>query len=1395
MSSHRIFVAVMCLYTVTATPSPTCAQPVSPRLYANLQWRTIGPFRGGRTVGATGIAGQPNVFYVGVNNGGVWKTTDSGRVWKPIFDDQPTGSIGALAVAPSNPDILYVGSGEGLQRPDLSTGDGVYKSTDGGKTWKNLGLRDGQQISAIIVDSADADRVFVAVLGHPYGANEERGVFRSTDGGKTWKKVLYKDENTGAVALAFDPKDSKTIYADLWAARQGPWENGQWHGEGSALFKSTDGGDTWKQLAKGLPTTKEGLGRIGFGVAPSNPKRLYATIEAPKLGGIYRSDDAGESWQRVNDEVRLWGRGDDFAEVKVHPKNEDHLYVANTSTYRSTDWGKTFTAFKGAPGGDDYHTIWINPDTPDILLLAGDQGATITVNGGKTWSSWYNQPTAQFYHVITDNQFPYRVYGGQQESGSACVASRGNDGQITCRDWHPVGVEEYGYVAPDPLHPNFIYGGKVTRYDHTTGQVQDVAPEALRSGKYRFLRTAPLLFSPVDPHVLYLGANVLFKTTNGGHSWEVNSPDLSREQPDVPESIGVYRKPEMAKQPRRGVIYTVAPSYKDADTIWAGTDDGLIHVTRDGGKTWKEVTPRGVTAWSKVSLMDAGRFDGDTAYAAVNRIRLDDQRPHIYRTHDGGKTWSEIVRGLPDNAPVNVVREDPVRKGLLFAGTERAVFVSFNDGDDWCPLRLNMPATSIRDLVIHDDDVVVGTHGRSFWILDDISPLRQLDETVAAADAHLFQPQAAYRVRWNLNTDTPLPPDEPAGKNPPDGAIIDYYLKEAPKEAVTFEILDGDKKLVRRYSSADTPERVVDKDLDIPTYWIRPTLILSAEAGVHRFVWDLHHLPPQGVGRSYPIAAVVQDTPSEPRGPWVLPGQYTVKLTVGGKIYTQPLTVKMDPRATISPEGLKKQFVLSMQCYEGIGLAQEAIKEVRELRAQLKDSREKTKDDAALREIAALDEKAAALEGVVRSRMERRRGARGEANFARVTEELVRLLEILQGADATPTTQAEKACEEVQEALGKLLADWKKLKPKEWSRALIGYTELRTNLPGGRHGNVITMRAAIVRADGAGGRNLAEELTRDSNTWTQFAGWSPDGGMAVIGRGWESPENGKWEEENKTFRFTADDCLYDMYVLDLASGKATNVTAVERVSFHNSGLFFWPGDRKKLGFQALIDGNSHPFQMDRDGKNKRDLTKDSKEFTYGFSASPDGTRIAYHKSYQVYVADADGSNAKRVKTEQPFNFAPQWSPDGAWLLFLAGEHYDCHPHVVRSDGTGLKKLASRGGYKGVIEFLDVPDFHGGSSDLPVWATDGQSVFYTATVGRNVELFRIALDGKAEQLTDTPAGSLHYHPQPSPDGRWLAYGSKRDGVRQLYVMRLADKKEQQITSLKEGHGAMWPHWQR
>jgi photosystem II stability/assembly factor-like uncharacterized protein len=787
----------------------------------------------------------------------------------------------------------------------------MYRSSDGGKTWTHLGLSEGQQIGGLDIDPKDENRLFVAVLGHPYGPNKERGVYRTLDGGKTWKQVLYLDENTGAIQVTIDPVDPRIIYADMWAGRLGPWENGTWNGPGSGLFKSADGGNTWKKLTKGLPSPAEGLGRIGFAIAPSDNSRLYATVDAGANGGIYRSDDAGESWKKLQSDARYWGRGSDFAEIKVDPDNKDIVYSANIVTWKSVDGGLSWSAFRGAPGGDDYHRIWINPINPKIILLASDQGAIITVNGGETFSSWYNQPTAQFYHVSTDNAFPYNVYGGQQESGSVGIVSRGNDGQIGYREWHPVGVEEYGYVAADPLDPNIIYGGKITRYDKRNGQVQNIAPEAVRSGKYRFLRTAPVLFSPVDPKTLFFAGNVLFKTRNGGSSWSVISPDLSRSSWEVPSSVGIYRSDELKTMPRRGVIYTVAPSFRDSNTIWCGTDDGLIHVTRNGGKTWTDVTPPSITSWSKVSLMEASHFDVNTAYAAVNRIRLDDMKPHIFKTTDGGKSWTEIVNGLP-NDPINAIREDPYRKGLLFAGSETAVHVSFDDGANWQSLRLNMPATSIRDLVIKDDDIVVGTHGRSFWILDDITPLRQLSSSLASAPILLFKPQEAWRVRWSMYTDTPVPQEEPAGQNPPDGAIINYYLKEKAKE-VTLEIMDAKGELVRRYHSGDKP--YVKPADNAPDYWVRPQQILSAEAGSHRFIWDLHYTP-LDLPAQYPISAIYMNTAPSPTSPYALPGNFSVRLTVDGKTFSQPLKLKMDPRVNTAAKDLQQQHELSKQLYE-----------------------------------------------------------------------------------------------------------------------------------------------------------------------------------------------------------------------------------------------------------------------------------------------------------------------------------------------------------------------------------------------------------------------------------------------------------------------------------------------
>jgi photosystem II stability/assembly factor-like uncharacterized protein len=925
---HRFFVTLLgcaCAAGLAAVgPQSPGAAPIRDTstngLFAELHWRQIGPFRGGRTKSATGVPGQPNVFYIGAVNGGVWKSTDYGTTWHPIFDEAPTGSVGAIAVAPSDPNVLYVGSGEGLQRPDLSTGDGIYKSTDAGKSWTHLGLRDGQQIPQIVVDPRNADRLFVAVLGHPYGPNEERGLFRSMDGGRSFKKILYKDENTGAVDVGLDPSNANHIYAVLWEARQGPWENGVFTGPNSGLFESNDSGDTWHQLTNGLPTFDQGLGRIGITIAPSDPRRMYAAVEARQNGGLYRSDDAGQSWHKATDNDLVVTRGDDFAEVKVDPKNPDIVYTASIVAWKSVDGGRTFSSLRGAPGGDDYHRIWVNPDDTNILIIGSDQGAVVTVNGGKTWSTWYNQPTAQFYHVSADNAFPYRVCGGQQESGSACVASRSDDGRITFRDWHPVGVEEYGYVAPDPLNPDIVYGGKVTRYDRKTGNVIDVSPRpgmGGQSGEYRTVRTQPLVFSPIDPHILYFASNQLWKTTSGGlQGWTVISPDLTRKTWEVPPNVGIFKDSPAARVSQKGVIYTIAPGYTDPNRIWIGTDDGLIQTTADGGKNWTDVTPPQLKAWAKVSMMDASHTNPLGAYAAINTFRLDELHPHIYRTRDGGKTWMEIVTGIADGAVVNSVKEDPKQKGLLFAGTETETYVSLDDGDHWQSLRVNMPATSIRDVMIKDDDLIAGTHGRGFWILDDVTPLRQLAAAGARpAAAHLFKPQTAIRFDWSEYTDTPLPVDEPAGQNPPDGAILNYYLPQPANGVVTLEVLDAAGKTIRRFSSDEKAPEIRDIG-NTPWYWIRPTQILAAEPGLHRFVWDLHYPMLPGAQPSYPISATPYNTPAEPRGPWVVPGVYTVKLTVNGETMTQLLTVKMDPRVKSTAAMIAQQFALAKRVYD-----------------------------------------------------------------------------------------------------------------------------------------------------------------------------------------------------------------------------------------------------------------------------------------------------------------------------------------------------------------------------------------------------------------------------------------------------------------------------------------------
>jgi photosystem II stability/assembly factor-like uncharacterized protein len=1028
--AYRLMLVALAGLAAFSLASLVEAQQFPESTYQEMRWRLVGPFRAGRTRAACGVPSQPNVFYVGQVDGGVWKSDDYGRTWRPIFDHEPTQSIGAIAVAPSDPNVIYVASGEGLQRPDLSVGDGIYKSTDAGKTWTHLGLRDGQQIPALAVDPHDPNRVFAAVLGHPYGPNEQRGVFRSTDGGQTWQKVLYKDENTGASDIEMDPSNPDVLYAGLWEARQGPWEDRNGYGgtEGG-LFKSTDGGDTWTKLTKGLP---EDVVQIYIAIAPSEPSRLYANVATTHGLGIYRSDDGGESWTRATDDARPAERigGGDLPVPKVDPKNPDVVYSTSIVAWRSRDGGKTWIGFRGAPGGDDYQNIWINPNNPNIILLVSDQGAIVSVNDGVTWSSWYNQPTAQLYHAIASNGFPYRVCAGQQESGSVCISSRGNDGAITFRDWHPVGIIEYGYAAPDPLHPEIVYGAgrsSVSRFDWRTGQVQDVTPIALRSNKYRTDRTEPVIFSPVDPHTMYYAANVIFRTTDGGHKWETISPDLSRPHPEIPASLGTLADKDPYAHKVRGVVYSLGPSFKTVNTLWAGTDDGFIWVTRDAGKNWKNVTPPEVTAWSKVTQLVASHFDDVSAYASVSRFRIDDLHPYIYRTHDGGKTWKLITNGLPDNAPVDTVREDPIRKGLLFAGTETSVWVSFDDGDHWQSLQLNLPHTSMRDLWIHDSDLIVGTHGRSFWILDDITPLRQINASVEHSNAYLFKPAPAYRVRRDTNTDTPLPPDEPVGQNPPDGAIIDYWLGQPASGAVTLEILDGQGKLVRRYASTDKVEfneAELKKTLPIPIYWIRKPKALSAEAGMHRWVWDLHYPPPNSAFHGYPISAIPHDTPQEPHGPRALPGQYTVRLTVGGHSYTAPLIIRMDPRVKTPFAGLQQQFHMEMRLTAMMNRSFTATSQARSVHEQLarlvKQASGPVGDS-----VKAFDKKVGAVLGA-------RGGFFGpvspELTLRRVASEIGGLYGGVDGADAAPTDTQVKALAEIERDFTSVMKRWEELK-------------------------------------------------------------------------------------------------------------------------------------------------------------------------------------------------------------------------------------------------------------------------------------------------------------------------------------------------------------------------------
>ena len=1036
LQANRLFRVVIILtlgLAALAAAGPAAAQQLEENSLKGMKWRLIGPFRGGRVLAVAGAPGDPNVYYFGAVAGGVWKTTNGGLTWAPVFDKEKVSSIGAIAVAESDPNVIYVGTGEACIRGNISFGDGFYKSTDAGKTWKNIGLNDTRHVGRIIVHPRNPDIVFAAALGHAYGPNQERGIFRTTDGGKTWEKVLYKDDKTGGIDITFDPTNPHILFAALWEAGRTPWSLSS-GGPGSGLYKSTDGGSTWKRLeGNGLP--KGILGRIGVAVSGADPNRIYALIEAED-GGLYRSDDGGEKWTRVNDDHRFRQRAWYFTHVFADPRSVDGVYVLNTGFYHSTDGGKTFGVLP-APHGD-HHGLWIDPNNPQRMINSNDGGANISVDGGKAWSRQDNQPTAQFYHVAADTRFPYYVYGAQQDNSTVAIASRSDHGVIDRSDWYPVGGGESGYVVPYAGDANIVYAGSydglITRFDKRTGQAQDInawPDNPMGSGaaglKHRFQWTAPIALSPHDPNVLYHGAEVLFKSTNGGRSWTAISPDLTRNDKSKQQASGGPLTKDNTSVEYYDTIFAVAESPVQKDLIWVGTDDGLVQLTRDGGKAWTRITPKEMPEWSLVSLIEPSPHEAARAYLAIDRHKLDDYRPYIYKTGDFGRTWTKIVADLPENSYVHAVREDPQRRGLLFAGTETGIFVSFDDGAHWQSLQLNLPTTPIHDLVIKGDDLVAATHGRSFWSLDDIAPLRQRDEKAANAEVHLYQPAAAYRLRGPAFIISGGAAG--VGANPPTGAILDYSLKTAPKDELTLEILDAQGKLVRRFSSRK-PE-AAEAPSEFPGLQA-PSEQLPTEAGLNRFVWDLRYAPPDSLAHEFPISAIVHDTPKYPLGAWVLPGSYTVKLTVDSKSYSQPLVVKMDPRITTSLADLRKQFEIQSGAVEGMNESYEALTQVKSVRAQLKVQTAKAGKGALADAVSALDKQAGELEGAAQSSFfGLPPGAKQPENFSTLNQHFGNILAVADSADAAPTTQAAAVYKELEEALEKLVSRWTKIRQQD----------------------------------------------------------------------------------------------------------------------------------------------------------------------------------------------------------------------------------------------------------------------------------------------------------------------------------------------------------------------------
>ncbi len=1001
-----LFLAAMPLYS-----------QIDSKLFNQMRWRLIGPFRGGRVLAVAGVPGNPRVYYFGAAAGGVWKTTDGGESWVPIFDDQPVSSIGALAVAPTNPDIVYVGTGEACIRNDISYGDGIYKSTDGGKTWKNVGLKDTRHIGRVLVHPKNPDVVYVAALGHAYGPNPERGIFRSTDGGRTWQKILYKDEKTGGIDISFAPGNPQVLFAALWEASRSPYSMTS-GGPGSGLYKSTDGGDSWQRIeGHGLP---EGtLGRIGVSVSPADPNRVYAMIETAKENALYRSDDGGENWKMVNNHPR-WVRPWYYNHVLADPRSPDTVYVLDLAAYRSTDGGKNFSDLRAQHG--DHHALWIDPTDPDRIIDGNDGGATISVNGGKSWTAQDNQPTGQFYHAATDSRWPYRVYGSQQDNTSVSIRSRSDLGAIGERDWHPVGGGECGYIIPDRRDPDIVYAGaqngQFTRWDGRTGQAQNISPQGdtqrshpAADGQHRLQWTAPMAVSPHDPAVLYLGGEVLFKTANGGRSWSVISPDLTRNDKSKQQSSGGLT-PDDSSAEYYDTIFTVAESPVQKDLIWVGTDDGYVQLTRDGGKNWSNVTPKQMPAWSLVSLLDPSPFHAGTAYIAVDRHRFDDLRPYIYKTSDYGKTWTQITSGIPDGAYVHAVRQDPSRKGLLYAGTETGVFVSFDDGGSWQRLRLNLPTVPVYDLVVHDDDLVIATHGRAFWILDDLAPLRQANPQLAAEDVHVYKPSTAYRMRTGRLIGT----GGNVGQNPPNGAVIDYYLKAKPQQ-LSLEILDESGQVVRKFTNAQKPENEENQ-----FFGAAPPRQLPSEAGMNRFVWDLRHQPIEDVPGLFTLEL-------RPGGPLVLPGNYQVRVTADGKSAAAPLKVSLDPRVKVNLTDIRKQHDFVMQARDRVLQTHELIHRIRGLRAQL-DGVRKRISPASQREIAdAVGGLQQQLDRVESDLIQVKATTReGSLVFpVMLNAKFAYLIGAAESADAAPTQQLYLALEQLTTQLRAIETRWDKM--------------------------------------------------------------------------------------------------------------------------------------------------------------------------------------------------------------------------------------------------------------------------------------------------------------------------------------------------------------------------------